>query len=74
MLKPHTLYYKDALQHAEGGRDVRLYFFVNSLPFVLPMEEVMKLHSLVNTSRVRHRQRMHMAARHSKETAEQLQE
>ena len=68
------LYYKDALQHAEGWRDVRLYFFVNSLPFVLPMEEVMKVHSLANTGRVRHRQCMHMAARRSKETAEQWQQ
>ena len=49
-------------------------FSVNSLPFVLPMEEVMKLHSLANTSWVRHRQRMHTAARRSKETAEQWQQ
>ena len=44
--------------------------FVNSLPFVLPKEEV----TLVSTSRVKQRQRMHMAARHSKEKAEQWQQ
>ena len=29
-------------------------FFVNMLPFVLPMEEVMKPHTLAKTNRVRH--------------------
>ena len=62
-----------ALEHAEGRIDVRRYFFnfVNSLPFVLPKEEVM---TLVNTSRVRHRQLMHMADRRCKETAKQWQQ
>ena len=50
---------------------VTFFNFVNSLPFVLPKEEVM---TLANTSRVRHRQCMHMAARRSKETAEQWQQ
>ena len=62
-----------ALQHAEGRKDVRRYFFnfVNSLPFKVPKEEVM---TLANTSRVRHRQCMHMAAQCSKETAQQWQQ
>ena len=62
----HALHW--VLQHTKGRRDVRLCFLVNSLPFVL------KPHSLANTSRVRHRQRMHMAARRSKKTAWQWQQ
>ena len=73
MLKPHSLSVLP-LQHAEGRRGVRRYFFlnfVNNLPFVSPKDEVM---TLANTSRVRHRQRIHMAAGCSKETAEQWQQ
>ena len=52
-------------------RDVRLFLAnVNSLPFVLPMEEVMKPHTLADTSRMRHRQHMHSVCS-SEETAEQ---
>ena len=35
---------------------------LNLVPFVLPMEEGMKPHSLANSSQVRHRERMYMAA------------
>ena len=59
------------MQKVEEMFAVTFFNFVNSLPFVLPEEEVM---TLANTSRVRHRQRMHMAAQRSKETAEQWQQ
>ena len=53
MLRPHTLSVLPcSMQKVEEMFAVTL----NSLPFVLPMEEVM---TLANTSRVRHQQRMH---------------
>ena len=65
MLRPHTLSVLPySMQKVEEMFAVTFFDFVNTLPFVLPvpMEEVM---TLANTSRVRHGQRMHMAARRS---------
>ena len=45
---------KDALQTVELEEMHMIAFFMDSLPFVLPMEEVMKPHTLANTSRARH--------------------
>ena len=60
-----------ALQLAEGRRDVRRYFREQ---FTFRVTKGRTVMTLANTSRVRHRQRMDMAARRSKETAEQWQQ
>ena len=74
MLKPHTLSVQRCPAACRRSKRCSPLLFREQSAFLVTNRRVKKPHSLANTSRVRHRQHMHMAARRSKETAEQLQQ